>query len=259
MVETTMLAILVVGIVVLGGFIKGLAGFGYALVGTAILATIMEPTRAVVVMILPMLAADVSLVNELDGETLRSCIVRFWPYLVMALVGTAIGMVLLETIPARPLRLALGGLTLGYVVLRQPWWTIPGLGWFRGRCFRPSRSAQAALGMISGFVFGGTNVGVQMVAYLEYLQLSRSTFVGVLAMIMVGISTLRVGIAGVLGLYGTGSVLLLSLLAVVPGLLGVFVGSRLRHRTPERTMVPIVMILLAVVGLRLLVGGLLGM
>lgn len=258
MADTVILAALVVGIVVFGGFIKGLAGFGFALVGTAMLAVVMDPMQAVVVMILPMLAADVSLVSELDRDILRSCIVRFWPYVFMAMAGTALGMVLLDLIPARMLRLGLGILTLGYVVLHQTWIYIPGLTWFTGRCFRPSRTAQSALGLVSGLVFGGTNVGVQMVAYLEYLQLSRSTFVGVLAMIMVGISTLRVGIAGALGMYETGSVLILSVLAVLPGLLGVFIGGKLRHRTQEDTMDLLVLLLLSVVGISLVAGGVFG-
>jgi uncharacterized membrane protein YfcA len=39
-------------VVFLGGLVKGTAGFGYAIVSTAVLATLFSPTVAVVVMIL---------------------------------------------------------------------------------------------------------------------------------------------------------------------------------------------------------------
>lgn len=44
-------------------------------------------------------------------------------------------------------------------------------------------------------LFGSSNVAVQVVAYHDSLSLDRHTFVGVLAMILVGISSLRIGIA----------------------------------------------------------------
>jgi hypothetical protein len=77
-------------------------------------------------------------------------------------------------------------------------------------------------GLLSGLVFGASNVGVQVVAYLKSLDLDHATFVGVVAMVFLGISSVRVVAAGVLGLYEDGSLLALSTVAAAPGLVGVW-------------------------------------
>jgi uncharacterized membrane protein YfcA len=246
--------LVVAGVVAFGGLIKGVAGFGYGVASTAILATVLSPTTAVVVMILPALAANASLMGELDGEGLRSCITRFWPYLGAALVGTLLGMAVLDAIPRGPLALALGTLTLGYVLLKQPYVALPGADRAAAVCLRPGGGVKASLGFVSGVVFGASNVGVQVVAYLDTLDLDRSTFVGVLAMVLVGISMVRVVTAFALGLYG-GSALPLSVAAVVPGLVGVRLGTSVRRFVPERAQTRGTLALLAVIGARLTATG----
>ena len=187
-------------VVFFGGLVKGIAGFGYAIASTALLATFLDPSVAVTIMILPMLAANVSLLSELDRADLSACVRRFWPYVVAALVGTLLGMALLSRVPKPALALGLGVFTFGYVLVTQPYASLPGERWFEDRCFRPGLAAKVGIGLISGVIFGASNVGVQVVAYLDGLSLDRSTFVGVLAMILVGISGLRVGAAWALGL-----------------------------------------------------------
>ncbi len=248
-VETTTLA-LVAAIVAFGGLVKGLVGFGYGIAGTALLSTVLEPATAVVVMILPALAANLSLLRELDREGLRSCVREFWPYVTAAAVGTLVGMALLEAVPRRALALALGLLTLGYVASEQPFVPLPGRTGFEAVCRLPGASVKAVLGVLSGATFGASNVGVQVVAYLDTLDLDRSTFVGVLAMVLVGVSVVRVAAAFALGLYGGGA-LSLSVLAVVPGLLGVSVGGLGRRYVPDRALTAGTFLLLAVVGFRL--------
>jgi hypothetical protein len=242
-------------IVALGGLVAGVAGFGFALVGTALLASLVDPTTAVVVMIVPLLAANASLVRELDADGLRSCVRRFWPYVVGAVVGTVVGMALLSRIPQQPVTLALGVLTLAYVGASQQAVTVPGLRAVADRCFVETTAAKGALGLVSGVVFGATNVGVQVVAYLRSLDLDRSTFVGVVAMVFLGVSALRVVAAGLLGLYPDLALFGYSVAAVVPALLGVAVGKRLRPRIPPRAQRVGVFLLLTVVGLRLTIAG----
>lgn len=250
---------LVLGVVLLGGLVKGVAGFGYAVVSTALLATFLDPSRAVVVMILPTLAANVSLVGELDGNEVRTCAQRFWPYLVTALAGTLLGMALLGVVPKPVLALGLGLLTFGYVLTKQAYVTLPGEAAITSYCLRPGAGAKAALGFASGIVFGATNIAVQVVAYLDALDLDRTTFVGVLAMLLVGISTVRVGAAWVLGLYATGSLLALSVLAAVPGILGVEAGGRIRGYIPSAYQTAGTLVLLAVIAARLTTNGLRGL
>lgn len=255
MVDAGTLAVVLV-VVFLGGAVKGLVGFGYAIVGTAGLATVLDPSTAVVVMILPTLAANAYLFGELDPSDVHGCLRRFWPFVVAALVGTVIGMVALRSVPAPAVALGLGLLTLGYVAFKQSWLPVPGVDAIIDRCFRRGAGWKAALGLGSGLVFGASNVAVLVVAYLDSLDLDRGTFVGVLAMILVGISTLRIGLAAALGLYGAGGSALLSVLAVLPGLAGVTAGDAVRPRVPDRVLSAAVLALLAVVGVRLTLSGL---
>lgn len=248
----------VLAIVFVGGLVKGLAGFGYAIASTAILATVLDPSTAVVIMIVPMLVANLVLVRELDREGLRSCIRRFWPYVLAALVGTLAGMGALGFIPTRPLTVGLGLFTLGYVIATQNRVAIPGRNRFVRACFRPGTSVTVAVGFVSGTVFGASNVAVQIVAYLDGLSLDRSTFVGVLSMILVGVSTVRLGAAWFLGLFDASGLVALSVLASIPGLIGVAVGGRLRRRLPDAYLGVGVVVLLTVIALRLLSKGLLG-
>jgi|GEM_PF-141725 len=254
----------VCAVVFLGGLVKGTAGFGYAIVSTAVLATLFSPTVAVVVMILPMLVGNLRLLGELDRAEVPRCLARFWPYILGAAVGTLAGMALLGRVPRPVLAFGLGLFTLGYVAAAQPWVALPGEAWVRDRCFRPGTAAKLGVGLLSGAVFGTTNAAVQIVAYLDSLELDRSTFVGVLAMILVGISVLRLAAAWGLGLFAAGetapaALVALSAVAALPGLAGVAAGQRLRRRLADATVTVGALLLLAVIGLKLLADGVAGL
>jgi len=254
MLPTTSLVL--AGVVVLfGGLVKGTVGFGYAIASTALLAVFLSPSTAVVLMIIPMLAANVSLLRELDREEFSRCLAQFWPYVLLAMVGTVLGMVLLDVVRTALLTPALGVFTLAYVAVKQPWVVLPGERAVARYCFRRDTAVKATLGFVSGVVFGLSNVAVQVVAYLDSLDLDRSTFVGVLAMILVGVSSLRVGMAWALGLYDGGNLLLYSAGLSVPGLVGVTIGGRLRRYTTERAQLVAVLVLLSIIGVRLVATG----
>jgi uncharacterized membrane protein YfcA len=243
-------------VVLVAGAINGIAGFGFALVGTMALATVIDPAVAVVFMILPILSVNLSLVRDLSTDDLQSCGRRFGPLLVAALVGTLVGMVTLNRLPAAPLRVGLGLLSLAFVVSVQDTVPIPGLDRAKEGCFVESRPAMVGVGFGSGLLFGGTNVGVQLIAYLRSCDLSHGLFVGVVAMVFLGLNTLRVGAAGVLGLYPDLTVAGLSVVAAIPAVGGVTVGKRLQKRVSERLRQSVVLTLLTIVGVRLILGGL---
>ncbi len=245
---------IILAVILLAGTVTGIAGFGFALVGTMALATVLPPSVAVVLLIVPILATNLSLIGELDRSSIRSCSRRFYPYIGATIGGTVVGMWRLEAIPAQPLTLTLGLLTLAYVGEQTV--SIPGVDRLENRCFVERPSVMIGVGSVSGLVFGATNVGVQIVAYIQRRQLGRTLFVGVIALIFLGINTVRVGAAGLLGLYPSLEVALLSIGLVVPTVAGVVAGRRLRpFLTPKQQRVG-VHGLLAVIGLRLVFSGL---
>lgn len=122
-------------VIFVAGATNGLAGFGFAVVGPMALATMINPATAVVFMIIPILAVNLSLVRNLSREELRTCSRRFGPLIGAALVGTVVGMAVLSSIPSGPLRVGLGLLTLGFVATAQrriplPEWPSGGIDTF---------------------------------------------------------------------------------------------------------------------------------
>ncbi len=242
--------------VLLAGGLNGVAGFGFALVGTMVLATVVAPATAVVFMIVPILSVNLALVRDLSRAELQRCSRRFAPLIAAALVGTVVGLVALDSLPTAPLRLGLGLLTLGFVATQQSVVDLPGRTTIKETCFVESVPAMAGVGAVSGLVFGGTNVGVQLIAYLRSCELSHGTFVGVVALVFLGLNAVRVGAAGILGLYPNRAILLLSLAAVVPAVIGVAIGIRVQSLVSEQWRRWVVLGLLTLVGVRLILGGL---
>jgi len=243
-------------VILVAGATNGLAGFGFALVGTMALATVVDPATAVVFMIVPILSVNLSLVRDLSRDDLRTCGRRFGPLIGAALVGTVVGMAVLSSIPTAPLRAGLGLLTLGFVATAQQ--RIPVPEWSAGATGTFSHTRAGMLGVVgvSGLLFGGTNVGVQLIAYLRSFDLSHGLFVGVVALVFLGLNGIRVGVAGLLGLYPSRTLLLASVVAAIPAVVGVEVGKRLRATASERSRRLVVFGLLTVVGFRLIGGGL---
>lgn len=246
--------VILTAVLLVAGTVNGLAGFGFALVGTMALATVIEPSTAVVLMIIPILSANATLVSELSVAELRSCGRRFWPLVLAALVGTLLGMVVIDRLPGSPVRVGLGLITLAFVLSRESVVPMPSLG--GGRIDREGTGVMVVVGGVSGLLFGATNVGVQLVAYLRSIDLSHGLFVSVVAMVFLGINALRVGAAAAFGLYPSLAVVWLSVAAVVPSVLGVAAGRRLRQRVSSRQREIAVLGLLTVVGVRLVLGGL---
>ena len=111
------------------------------------------------------------------------------------------------------------------------------------------------LGTVSGIVFGATNVGVQVVAYVRSRDLEAGLFVGVLALVFVGINAVRVGTAAVFGLYPSLAIGMLSVALAIPALAGVLAGRRVRPHLSARPQRQGVLALLALIGGRLVLGG----
>ncbi len=249
------LALLVVAIVLVAGAVNGLAGFGFALVGTMALATLIEPAAAVVFMIVPILSVNLSLLRELSTGELRSCASRFAPLVLAALVGTVAGLVVLDWLPENPLKVGLGLVSLAFVVSAQKRVPVPGLDRAKEGCFVESTPAMIGVGAVSGLLFGGTNVGVQLIAYLRSCDLSHGVFVGVVAMVFLGLNGIRIGAAGALGLYPSLGFALASVGVALPAVAGVAVGTRLRERVAEQHRRTAVLGLLTLIGVRLLLAG----
>lgn len=240
----------IIGAVILGGLAKGLNGFGYALISTSILATVLPAQEAVALMIIPLILANLELTAKLTLRELGECFHRFRSYIISAFVGVIAGMALIDHIPALMVKKAVGMLALVFVSSRMSM-VSKLFSKLKNFCVENPR-IEPLLGLFSGFVFGSSNVGVPVVAYFEEIQLTREKFLSVMALTILGASVIRLGLASYLGLFSGVNSLFLSTMLGVAGLLAVKTGDIIGRKTSDRITQYFSLILLTAIGFRLL-------
>jgi uncharacterized membrane protein YfcA len=76
---STEFLILAAAAVIIGGLIKGISGFGYAVVSTSLLASLFNPADTVASRIRPLIAIRLELLKNLDREEKKTCTNNFKP------------------------------------------------------------------------------------------------------------------------------------------------------------------------------------
>jgi uncharacterized membrane protein YfcA len=234
-------------IIFLGGLVKGLNGFGYALVSTPLLAVFIPAQEAVALMIIPLIAGNLELAIETDRKELENCIKNFSGFLLFLVAGVTVGMLAISKIPSGPLKTSVGLLALAFTASRTPFLS-KGFERLRKLCFR---TWEPAIGFISGIVYGASNVGVLIVAYLKSRDLDRQKFVGTLAVAILAVSVYRVLLAQVTGLYTGTDRIILSLALAVPAVAAVWTGEKLSERFTSKTLEQLSILLIAIIGVKL--------
>jgi uncharacterized membrane protein YfcA len=234
-------------IIFLGGLVKGLNGFGYALVSTPLLAVLMPAQEAVALMIIPLIAGNLELALETDRKELENCIRNFSGFLLFLVAGVTVGMLAISKIPSGPLKTSVGLLALAFAASRTPFLSKE-FEWLRELCFR---TREPAIGFISGMVYGASNAGVLIVAYLKSRDMKRQKFVGTLAVAILGVSVYRVLLAQVTGLYTGTDRIILSLALAVPAVAAVWTGEKLSERFSSKILEQLSVLLIAVIGVKL--------
>ncbi|MDY6778431.1 MAG: sulfite exporter TauE/SafE family protein [Candidatus Nanohaloarchaea archaeon] len=246
------LLLLLVAATLAGGVLKGIAGFGFGLVVTTVLIQVLPPKQAIAVMILPVLGANVQILASADLGAMRTCVKRFRWYVAASIVGTVLGMQFVALIPDRILSIGIGFFALLFVLFSQRWLEVPLKKDVVCAARRRHWGSQLGAGLLSGGVFGSANNGTLIVSYLESLDIDRETFVGLLSLVVLAATAVRLGQGFRLGLF-TGDVpFSLSLFALLPTAAGVMVGSRLRKYVSEDLVRTLVLTLLTIIGVRLL-------
>ncbi len=215
------LAVAAFGAFLLAGLVKGTIGLGLPSVAIALMAIVLPPAQAAALLILPSLVTNVW--QMLDGPHLVAMLRRFWPLLLASVVGVWLGGGILTSTNSRHAALGLGVALVCY-----------GIVGLTGVQFSVRRSAERWLGFPIGFatglVAGATGVFVLPAGlYFQALGLGKNELVQMLGLSFT-VSTLA--LAAILlrdGVMEFGNVTG-SALAVVPALLGMMLGQRLRHR-----------------------------
>lgn len=225
MTESLSLLLPLMLIFLVAGMVKGVTGMGLPTVAMGLLVTLMSPVAAAALLVIPSLVTNVW--QYLAGPATASLLRRLWPMALGILVGTLSSTAVLVRVDPSWSAFGLGCALLAYAsyALVSPVVSLPA---------RWEVRLSPLVGIVTGLITGATGVFVMpAVPYLQALRLSKDELVQALGLSFT-VSTLA--LAGGLLLQGAFRVdqLGLSSLAVVPALLGMWLGQAIRARLSAR-------------------------
>ncbi len=240
------LALLAVGV---GGIVKGAVGAGAPVVAIPILSLLFNVPFAVAVMSFPNLWS-----NIFQGWANRAHLLHRRFVLSLAISGAAgaiIGTLFLAWLPERPLTLILAGilvLYLGFRVLRPDWKISQ----------ETADSLVIPAGAIGGILQGAAGLSAPVsVTFLNAMKLERKTFIATISIFFIAMSLVQVPTLWKMGIMGHDE-FRLSLMALVPLLGGMPIGSWAARHVSRETFDKLILSLLTLVATRLLWVGIIG-
>lgn len=212
---------LLLGALALAGLVKGVTGMGLPLFATPILAAVLGPRSAVVVMSIPIFVTNLLLIIE--GRDALPVLRTIWPIALAGAAGIVVGLNLLVRIDQNLLSLAIAALVV-LVLARGERVLGDDPAAVRVRILGP------VMGGVAGVLMGATSIASPAVAgYFHALRLAPRDFVVALALLFQILGAVQVVGLWRLGEYD-GEVLRIAVLALVPMLATLLVGMRLRRR-----------------------------
>ena len=226
-----------------GGLVKGAIGIGLPLVAAPALATLLGVKQAVAVLSLPVLIANVW--QAWYGGHYAVVLRRFWPLVIAMAIGIAASTRLLATLDANLLFLL-----LGVVVIAYPF-TVLMMRFELRLDAKDERWASPLAGVIAGMLSGISYFfGPPLAIYFSALALDKDLFVAAIALIGLIAAVLTAILLASNALLDA-SMLTMSLIAVVPTLVGTLVGTWIRRRIDEARFRRTVAIALLAIGANL--------
>ena len=216
--------ILVAAVLLLAGMVKGVVGLGLPTVTLALLTPTLGLAEAMTAMLLPSFLTNVQ--QMLAGGGVGAMLRRFWPFLAAVALGTVLTGNAVAVVATSSLVIVLGASIALYAALGllTPPWPRPG---------RHEVWLGPASGLATGALTGMTgSFVIPSVPYLQALDLGRDRLVQAMGATF---TVATVALAAALGGYGLipQGMLLGSAVGVIPAVLGVEIGRRVRHRLPE--------------------------
>ncbi len=230
---------LIVMVFVLAGMVKGVVGLGLPTISLALLTIATDLTSAMALMLAPSFMTNVW--QMVDGGNSLKVFKRIWPFLATAAITVWIGALALTRVDSAVLISLLGALVIVYALIgltgfrlslasRIEPWVGPLVGAVNG----------VFTGMTGSFVFPG-------LIFLQSIGLQRDALIQAMGMLFT-VSTVALAFA----LNGNGLINaehgFLSLFAVIPALVGMYLGRRIRQRLSETVFRRVFFIALLLLG-----------
>jgi len=232
--------ILILATFLIAGTVKGVIGLGLPTVSLALLTVAIDLPTAMALLLVPSFVTN--LWQALTGGNARLILQRLWPFLLLATVTIWIGASALTRVNLSLLSALLGALLMAYagaslgglrltVSSRQELWVGPLVGLVNG----------VLTGMTGSFVVPG-------VMFLQAIGLTREVLIQAMGMLF-ALSTLALAIALQRNALLTAEQGVLSFSALLPALLGMGFGRRIRRRISEQLFRKLFFIALFLLGI----------
>ena len=224
------------------GVVKGVTGMGLPTVAMGLLGAVMSPVAAAAILVIPSFVTNVW--QMLVGQDKLRLMRRLWLMMLCIVIGTVLGTRLLVIVDP-----VWSGRTLGIALIAYAVYAL-----FSPTISTPERAEpwlSPIIGMVTGAVTGATGVFViPAVPYLQSLGLQKDELVQALGL---SFTVSTIALAG--GLFAHGAFRLdqlgLSVLAVLPALAGMWLGSIVRQKISPKAFRRCFLLFLVVLGLEL--------
>ncbi|HEY6774347.1 MAG TPA: sulfite exporter TauE/SafE family protein [Oxalicibacterium sp.] len=224
------------------GVVKGVTGMGLPTVAMGVLGAVMSPLTAAAILIIPSFVTNVWQMLA-GGNTLR-LLRRLWAMMLCIVIGTVLTARLLVIVDPVWSGRALGIALIAYAAyaLFSPTISIPE---------RLEPWLSPVIGIVTGVLTGATGVfTLPAVPYVQSLGLQKDELVQALGL---SFTVSTVALAG--GLVAQDAFRLdqlgLSLLAVIPALVGMWLGAIVRQKISPKTFRRCFLLFLIILGLEL--------
>lgn len=232
--------------VLVGYFVKGVAGIGNTLVVTSAMSY--TRTNAEITPVELLLCVPTNLVVTWVYRRHINWKLAIAP-MCMVLAGDVLGVLLLKNVDVTAMKMVFG-VVLILLSVEQLWRELRG---------KPGKTAHPALmlvlGISAGVLCGMFGVGALLAAYLSRVTTDDMTYKGTMSVIFTVENAFRIVAYSVTGLLTTASLINAAMLLPFMGL-GLFLGIRLSSRMNARTMRIIIGAMLLISGIPLVLAGL---
>lgn len=235
---------LLVGVLVFAGFVKGATGFGLPLIAVPVLANIIGPKTAVVVMSIPVLLVGAYMAVRTSAWRVTGEMGPLRWLLVAIFVGTIAGANILANIDTALIGLIVGVTAVAFTLLSL-------------RTKPPDITGQAsflapAVGLAAGLLSGTTSTpGPLLAMYLRSIRLEKTTFVAAINLLFTLTGAIQIASFLQVGLY-TQESLLYGFAATIPITIATMIGMRAHFLMGQRLFDQLVLAVIFVSGLRLI-------
>ena len=216
--------IVIAGVFLIGGVVKGVIGLGLPTVSLALLAVTLDLTTAMALILVPSIITNIWQILAVGN--VKAVLLRIWPFLLLATVTVWIGAIALTRVDLALLSALLGALLVIYSVVNLS-------GFYFQVAVRHEKWLGPIMGTLNGVFTGMTGSSVVPgVMYLQAIGLPRDLLVQAMGMLFM-LSTLALTVALQQNTILTAELAIASVGALLPSILGMIVGQRIRQRLSE--------------------------